>query len=213
MGRRPTLLLWINDPYFLGLIKNHNYLYNHCMPQYRRSILAGGTFFFTIVTFNRKPILTDERTRDLLHEAWIDTKNRFPFKTEAVCLLSDHLHCIWSLPENDTNYSVRIKEIKRLFTKAYLQLIGPGELRNESHIKKGEAAIWQRRFWEHVIRDQDDFHRHVDYIHYNPVKHGLVKKVVDWQWSTFHQYVKMGVYDQDWGGENDDKFANLKVGE
>ena len=98
-------------------------------------------FLFTVVTYNRKPILINDRTRNLLHDAWIDTKNRFPFKTEAVCLLPDHLHCIWSLPENNTNYSVRLREIKRLFTKYYLILIGPGELRNESHVKKGKAAI------------------------------------------------------------------------
>ena len=149
------------------------------MPQYRRSNLAGGTFFFTVVTFNRKPILINEASRHLLHDAWVDTKKRFPFKTEALCLLPDHIHFIWSLPENDTNYSVRIKEIKRLFTKSYLVLIGPGEFRNESHKKQGEAAIWQRRFWEHTIRDQEDYQNHLDYIHFNPVKHGLVERVID----------------------------------
>ena len=171
------------------------------MPDYRRAKLAGGTFFFTVVTFNRLPILTGEMARKLLHDAWVDTRDRFPFQTEAVVLLPDHLHTIWTLPEGDANFSVRWKEIKRLFTKGYLQQIGPGEHRNESRQKRGEAAVWQRRFWEHTLRDETDLNRHLDYIHYNPVKHGLVKKAVDWPWSSFHRYVQMGFYTLDWGEE------------
>jgi putative transposase len=89
---------------------------------------------------------------------------------------------------------MRWKEIKRLFTRGYLDQIGPGETRNESHEIKGEAAIWQRRFWEHTLRDQEDFNRRVDYIHYNPVKHGLVEDIRDWSWSSYHRYLKMGYY-------------------
>jgi putative transposase len=96
-----------------------------------------------------------------------------------VCLLPDHIHCIWTLPDRDINYSVRWKEIKRLFTKSYLEQIGPGDIRSESRVRRGEAAIWQRRFWEHTIRDQTDLNHHLDYIHYNPVKHGLVQTVSD----------------------------------
>jgi putative transposase len=173
------------------------------MPEYRRAKLEGGTFFFTVITYHRKRILTGERERNILRTAWMDTKERFPFNTMAICLLPNHLHCIWQLPENDSDFSVRWKEIKRLFTKAYLLDIGPGEKRNSSHIKQGEAAIWQRRFWEHTIRDELDFNRHVDYIHHNPVKHGLVKSVGDWPWSTFHRYVREGFYQPDWGSSEE----------
>ena len=169
------------------------------MPQYRRSTLEGGTYFFTVVTYDRLPILTTDDARPLLHSAWMDVHTRFSFTTIAVCLLPDHLHCIWSLPAGDADYSVRWKEIKRLFTKSYLSQIGPGKTRNASRLKRGEAAIWQRRFWEHTLRDQDDLHRHMDYIHYNPVKHGLAERVVDWPWSSFHRYVKQGYYEIGWG--------------
>ncbi len=120
--------------------------------------------------------------------------NNDPFKTIAICLLPDHLHCIWQLPEEDDNYSVRWKEIKRLFTKQYLIDIGPGQHRNESRQKRQEAAIWQRRFWKHAIQDDMDFERHLDYIHYSPIKHGYVEKASDWQWSSFHKFVKAGIY-------------------
>jgi putative transposase len=190
------------------------------MPQYRRAEMAGGTFFFTVVTFNRKPILTNDTARNILHNAWMDTRSRFPFITEAVCLLPDHIHCIWRLPEGDTNYSMRWKEIKRLFTKGYLEQIGPGEKRNESRIKKGEAAVWQRRFWEHTIRDDDDFNRHLDYIHYNPVKHGLVNNVSDWPWSpegaqeaSFHRYVTNGYYADNWGEIIRKTMVEMEAGE
>jgi putative transposase len=142
------------------------------MPTYRRACVEGASYFFTVVTFNRLPILTTDESRVILRGAWIDVQGRFPFKTVAVCLLPEHLHCIWSMPEEDAGYPVRWKEIKRLFTKSYLTTIGPGERRNKSRMEKGEAAIWQRRYWEHLIRDEVDFHRHMDYIHYNPVKHG-----------------------------------------
>ncbi|MDR3575309.1 MAG: hypothetical protein P4L50_15725, partial [Anaerolineaceae bacterium] len=97
--------------------------------------------------------------------------------------------------ETDCNYSVRWKEIKRCFTRQYLEQVGPGSTRNASHLKQGEAAIWQRRFWEHTILDDEDLNRHIDYIHYNPVKHGLVSKASDWPWSSFHRYVQMGYFE------------------
>jgi putative transposase len=169
------------------------------MTGYRRSLLKGGSYFFTVVTYDRLPILTSNEARAILHSAWIDVRKRFPLTTVAVCPLPDHLHCIWSLPENDADYSVRWKEIKGLSTREYLLTFGPGEIRSESRMKKGEAAIWQRRFWEHTIRDEDDLNRHIDYIHYNPVKHGVVQRVVEWPWSSFHRYVQEGHYGFDWG--------------
>ncbi|PKO04767.1 MAG: transposase [Chloroflexi bacterium HGW-Chloroflexi-3] len=179
------------------------------MPQYRRLRINGGTFFFTVVTYNRFPLFNNPQCRSILHNAWEDTQQRFPFKTIAICLLPDHLHCIWQLPEDDANYSIRWKEIKRLFTKHYLIEIGPGAHRNESRQKRREAAIWQRRFWEHVIQDDMDFERHLDYIHYNPIKHGYVEKASDWQWSSFHKFVKEGIYDNDWVGGNEGRIQSL----
>lgn len=183
------------------------------MPEYRRCYIEGGTYFFTVVTYKRLPILTTDAARALLRYAWLDVRKRFPFNTIAVCLLPEHLHCIWSLPEGEANYSKRWKEIKRLFTKGYLAQVGPGETRNESRTKRGEAAIWQRRFWEHTIHDGEDLNCHIDYIHYNPVKHGLVERVVDWPWSSFHRYVKMGDYAGDWGGVVGKEESGISYGE
>ena len=168
------------------------------MPDYRRSYVEGGTFFFTVVTLNRLPILTNPKARNLLRSAWMTVQGRFPFTTDAICLLPDHIHCIWTLPEGDSRYSIRWKEIKRLFTKGYLAQVGPVKTHTESRLKRGEAAIWQRRFWEHTIRDQNDLSRHMDYIHYNPVKHELVQNVSNWPWSSFHRYVQIGYYDKEW---------------
>lgn len=120
-------------------------------------------------------------------------------------LLPDHIHTIWTLPDGDANFSARWNAIKRRFTQSYLEQIGPGETRNASRLKRREAAVWQRRFWEHTLRDEADLNRHLDYIHYNPVKHGLVKKAADWPWSSFHRYMKMGFYDPNWGEAMEDK--------
>lgn len=183
------------------------------MPEYRRAQVPGGTFFITIVTFNRSPILTNPQARAFLHDAWEDVIGRFPFTTEAICLLPDHIHALITLPENETNFSIRIREIKRLFTKAYLAEIGSTKTRNQSRIDKSEATVWQRRFYEHTIRDERDLNTHIDYIHYNPMKHGLVDCVSDWQWSSFHRYVKNGFYSSDWGEGLEIKDDQSKFGE
>jgi putative transposase len=114
-------------------------------------------------------------------------------------LLPDHIHCIWTLPENDCDYSKRWGMIKAGFSKRAKHLFHRNEWMSDSKRKHREAAVWQRRFWEHMIRDEDDFRRHLDYLHFNPVKHGLVKCVRDWPHSTFHRFVKDGFYPQDWG--------------
>jgi putative transposase len=111
------------------------------MPEYRRSYIEGGTYFFTVVTYNRWPILINTEARKSIRSAWIDVCGRFPFATDAVCLLPDHIHCIWTLPDGHMNYSVRWKEIKRLFTKSYLEQIGPGDIRSESRVRRGKAVI------------------------------------------------------------------------
>jgi putative transposase len=183
------------------------------MPEYRRSYVAGGTYFFTVVTYNRRPILTTPIARQILRIAWLTVKERFPFTIEAVCLLPEHIHCIWSLPEGDANYSVRWKEIKRLFTLGYEEQVGPGGIRSESRLKRNEAAIWQRRFWEHTIQDEEDLRRHMDYIHYNPVKHELVHAVKDWPWSSFHRCVRMGYYENGWGESVEKVIGRMVCGE
>ena len=182
------------------------------MPEYRRSFIPGGTYFFTVVTYHRLPILVTEESRKVLRLAWMDVKRRFPFSTDAICLLPDHAHCIWTLPEGDANYSLRWGEIKRIFSTAYQKMIRVNEPRSLSREKRREAAIWQRRFWEHTLRDEEDLQRHMDYIHYNPVKHGLVERVSDWKWSSFHRYVRMGWYDAGWGAGLEDNI-NIMGGE
>ncbi len=169
------------------------------MVRYRRSIVPGGTFFFTVVTFDRMPFLTEPIARQCLHAAWKQTTYAYPFKTDAVCLLPDHIHCIWTLPNGDSEFSIRWKMIKSLFTRSWLQNDGREGHRNIVRKKHREAAVWQRRYWEHVIQDDNDLSKHFDYIHYNPVKHGFVNHPARWPWSTFHKYVRTGWYDPDWG--------------
>jgi putative transposase len=182
------------------------------MSEYRRSFINGGTYFFTLVTYQRQPIFIEPLPQELLQSAWMDVCNRFPFTTDAFCILPDHLHCILTLPSEDANYPMRIREIKRLFTKAYLLHNKETLARNSSRLARGEATIWQRRYWEHTIQDEGDFKHHLNYIHYNPVKHGYVTRVSDWGWSSFHRYVEEGYYEKDWGNESDLKF-DLNYGE
>jgi len=141
------------------------------------------------------------------------TCGRVPFTLDAICLLQEHIHCIWTLPEQDSDYSLRWKEIKRHFTRGYLARVGPGEILSTSRQARGEAAIWQRRFWEHSIRSDQDLNRHIDYLHYNPVRHGLVKRPVDWPWSSFHRFVKMGTYDKNWGEPVSNELLGMACGE
>ena len=180
------------------------------MPNYRRPLAPGATVFFTVVTFERKPMLTTELSRKILRRVWKRVQTQHPFVVDAVCLLPDHLHCLWALPENDGDYSLRWSAIKGLFTKEYLNSAGQDGMRNDSRKKRGEAAVWQRRFWEHTIRDEVDYCNHFDYIHYNPVKHGLVKQVKEWPWSSYFKYVRRGYYDVEWGnGQPIDDIKNM----
>lgn len=167
--------------------------------QYRRSRTKGATFFFTVVTHNRRPILCQECNISLLREAFADVMSRHPFTVDAFVLLADHLHCIWTLPEDDSDFSNRWRQIKSYFSRNCGKEF-KGD-RTAGHKSKGEQTVWQRRFWEHEIRNDMDFIRHVEYVHYNPVKHGLVKSPIEWQHSTFHRYVKQGIYYKDWGAD------------
>ena len=169
------------------------------MPNHRRNYQKGGTCFFTVVTGNRAKILCGNMI-DVLRECIKDCMRVLSFRTDAIVVLPDHLHCLWSLPEGDDNFSVRWKHIKASFTKHYLRQADRLEARATGHMKKkGEAGVWQRRFWEHTIRDERDFRFHCDYIHYNPVKHGYVQAPGDWPYSSFSKYVAQGFYDSGWG--------------
>ncbi len=169
------------------------------MPDYRRVKLKGATYFFTLVTYQRQHIFSSPKPISLLIESIDRIKTYHPFNIEAYCILPDHIHFIWSLPEDDHNYSMRISQIKRRFSKQYTETFDLSKEMNKSRQKRKESSIWQRRFWEHWIRDENDLNRHIDYIHYNPVKHSLVSRAQDWKYSSFHEFVNMGYYDPDWG--------------
>lgn len=174
------------------------------MSDYRRAYIPGGSFFFTLVTEGRTPIFRDENARTMLGLALRDCLHRWPFELNALVLLDDHLHAIWTLPQGDTRYSARWGFIKKEFTKMWLAAAGCEQERSISRIKQRRHGVWQRRFWEHSLRDEHDYARHFDYVHYNPVKHGYVERVKDWPYSTFHRWVKQGVYPVDWGCGNFD---------
>ncbi|MEA3327331.1 MAG: transposase [Chloroflexota bacterium] len=169
------------------------------MPNYRRVRIKGGTYFFTLVTYKRQKIFASLEVRELLLKSINHVKEFHPFSMIAYCVLLDHIHLLWQMPENEYDYSLRIAEIKKLFSKQYKHKISVIPSLNELQTNRGESGIWQRRFWEHYIRDKVDLNRHIDYIHYNPVKHGLVNRVRDWPSSSFFEYVSLGNYHIDWG--------------
>jgi putative transposase len=172
------------------------------MPDYRRYRVLGGTYFFTINLLIRRSDLLI-RHIDALRESVRRTPIERPFHIDAWVVLHEHNHCVTTLPQSDEDFPSRIKAIKIRFVRA----VEPDEWRSSVRAAKGERGIWQRRFWEHVIRDDDDYARHMDYVHFNPVKHGHVTSVAQWQYSTFHQWVKAGVYPADWGGGQIDDVA------
>jgi putative transposase len=204
------------------------------MPDYRRARTPGATYFFTLVSYQRRPSLCDDPVRAALRDAITIVRREHPFTIDAWVLLPDHLHCIWTLPEHDHAYSVRWSMIKRLVTQRVGAHGAPyniggaypyyhnGRVRRAHHrdptqihpdhredfpivsasrLRRREGAIWQRRFWEHRVSDQADRNRCIDYLHWNPVKHGHVDRVVDWPYSTFHRFVREGLYPEDWGGQ------------
>jgi putative transposase len=166
------------------------------MSRYRRAHIAGGTFFFTVTLADRSTDLL-VRHVERLRSAYRHVQRTHPFQTIAICILPDHLHAVWSLPSDDADFPTRWSRIKAGFSRG----LADAELRSTSKLAKREKGIWQRRYWEHTIRDDADLRRHVDYIHYNPVKHGLVGRVVDWPYSSFHKYVADGALPADWGGD------------
>ncbi len=176
--------------------------------RYRRNYVAGGTYFFTVNLLERnKPLLVDYVSE--LREAVGFVRRRQPFYIDAWVVLPDHLHAVWTLPENDTNYSSRWREIKKRFAK----VLPIAERRSTVRKAKGERGIWQRRFWEHTIRDERDYCKHVDYVHINPLKHGLVERVKDWPYSSFYRAVRQGIYSEDWCGTAELQNAEGEFGE
>ncbi len=167
---------------------------------YRRASLTGGTYFFTLVTESRRPLFKEPTSVALFLEAIEKIRSRHPFEMDAYVVLPDHLHTLWTLPEGDANFSTRWRLIKEAFTRAYLKT-HPAPDRRESRRSKGEHSIWQRRFWEHVIRDEADFISHLNYIHLNPVHHGLARAPHDWPHSSFRAWVERGAYDITWGSD------------
>lgn len=165
------------------------------MPDYRRNRVPGGTYFFTVNLLERSSGLLLTHI-DALRDAVRKVRDRRPFHIDAWVVLPDHMHTVWTLPTGDDDYSSRWKAIKIAFAKA----LPKTERRSTVRVTKGERGIWQRRFWEHTIRDESDYAAHVDYVHINPVKHGLVGRVRDWPHSTFHRCAAQGIYDVDWAG-------------
>ena len=163
------------------------------MVGYRRFRRAGGSYFFTLTLRNRRSRLLTDHV-NTLRRAFQITQAERPFTIDAIVVLPEHLHAIWTLPKDDDDFPGRWRRIKSEF----VQGLRKGGLRLHSN-RRGEYSVWQRRYWEHYLRDQDDFIRHCDYIHYNPVKHGYVSKAIDWAWSSFHRYVAAGKYPADWG--------------
>jgi putative transposase len=162
---------------------------------YRRANVSGGIFFFTVVLADRSSRLLVEEI-DRLREVYRTVQERRPFETIAICVLPDHIHALWALPPNDPDFAVRWSLIKSGFSRGV-----DARPRSPSKISKREKGIWQRRYWEHTIRDDSDFERHIDYIHYNPVKHGHVARVADWPYSSFHRFVEQDLLVADWGGD------------
>jgi putative transposase len=166
------------------------------MSRYRRVRIEGGWFFFTLTLADRSSDLL-VRHIERLRAAYAAALRRDPFQTIAICVLPDHLHAIWALPPDDDDFSRRWSLIKHDFSCG----LADNPDRSPSKVAKREKGIWQRRYWEHAIRDDADLARHVDYIHFNPVKHGLVSRACDWPHSSFHRYVAHELLPADWGGD------------
>ena len=173
---------------------------------YRRYYQPGGSCFFTVVTHDRRPILTTEENIQRLRRAFRHVRTKHPFHIDAIVVLPDHLHTVWRLPEGDADFSTRWRKIKHYFS------IGASKgVVSSSQQHKREKGVWQRRFWEHALRDEHDWRRHIDYIHYNPVKHGHVLTAGQWPFSSFHKAVKMGWYEPDWGASEPDVIRGIEL--
>jgi putative transposase len=170
--------------------------YHPAVTNYRRNFVPGGSYFFTVNLADRRSRMLTEHI-NALRSAFRDVRTRHPFNIDAVVVLPDHLHAIWTLPEGDADFALRWRLLKSAFSRSLPET----EQVSASRQSKGERGVWQRRYWEHTLRDDADYAAHVDYIHFNPVKHGYVDRVKDWPYSSFHRMVRLGVYPQDWAGD------------
>ncbi|MEO6839554.1 MAG: transposase [Bradyrhizobium sp.] len=168
------------------------------MPNYRRAFVPGGCWFFTVNLLERRKALLVDHI-DALRAAVKQTHKRNPFAIDAVVVLPDHIHAVWTLPPGDADFSLRWRLIKSHFAKA----LPKQERRSAVRVARNERGIWQRRFWEHLIRDETDYARHVEYCYVNPLKHGLVTRVCDWPHSSFHRDVRAGIFPEDWAGDSE----------
>jgi putative transposase len=166
------------------------------MPNYRRAFVPGGSWFFTVNLLERRQTLLVDHI-GTLREAVAVTRQSHPFTIEAFVVLPDHLHTIWTLPTDDADFSIRWRLIKSRFARA----LPKNERLSSVRVARNERGIWQRRFWEHLIRDEADYARHVEYCYINPLKHGLVPRVSEWPYSSFHRDVRAGTVPQDWAGD------------
>jgi putative transposase len=169
------------------------------MPDYRRNRVPGGTFFFTVNLLDRRSDLLVTRI-DALRKAVRRVRSSAPFHIDAWVVLPDHMHCLWTLPEADDDYPGRWRAIKKAFSKS-LPAIEP---LSAAMTARGERGIWQQRYWEHTIRDDRDYAAHMDYIHFNPVKHGYAENSIDWPFSSFRRCVDAGLYPVGWLGGRDE---------
>ncbi len=172
--------------------------------RYRRAREPGGCFFFTVVTWQRQPFLTLEPNIQRLRTACRREMAKNPFVIDAIVILPDHLHALWRLPEGDSDYSGRWNRIKRYVSTG---IASPAS--NAIQQRKREKTVWQRRFWEHRIRDEEDWRKHMDYIHYNPVKHGLVPHPGRWPFSSFKRNVQRGWYTDNWGDQEPESILDM----
>ena len=175
------------------------------MPNYRRNRVEGGCYFFTINLLERHENSLLVQHIDLLRDVIQRVRRKYPFHIDGWVILPNHMHCIWTLPAGDSDYSTRIRLIKTLFSKS----LPNNEYRSDVRRQNRERGVWQRRFWEHTISDEQDYATHMDYLHYNPVKHGYVSAVADWPYSTFEKLVQENFYPRDWG----ECSINMAVGE
>ena len=171
------------------------------MSNYTRYYRSGGCFFFTVVTYNRVPLFDDQSNIQKLRAAFSQVNGCYPFVMDAIVILPDHLHCLWQLPVGDNDFSTRWRYIKTQFSKTCMSSVN----------NRGEKKIWQRRFWEHCIRDEEDWRRHMDYIFYNPVRHGLVNSVEQWPYSSFKQALRKGWYQKGWGSSVPESISDLNL--
>jgi REP-associated tyrosine transposase len=165
------------------------------VSEYVRAFSPGGTFFFTVITHRRAPIFRNATARRFLRESIAHVRRNRPFTVEGMVLLPEHLHCVWTLPDGDTDFSTRWRKIKEGFTRAYLaSRVGIERSVTPATRGKGNRGVWQQRFWEHTIRDESDFAGHMNYIHYNAVKHGHVNCPHAYPFSTFNKWIRRGIY-------------------